>query len=246
MRCLLLAWMTLAAQAAAQVPDSGRWQELRFPADEVGLRSEDSYIELTVALAAAGYLDRDRILLARVKRITDSLVRAAVALKPDAAAWPWEVHLTDDVAVEAESRAGGKLLLGRTFVSRLALDDAELAFLLAHEIAHAIAEHARETLSEALLDSRRDLPLEVVEERLASDIPLQFRLSRLSAIQEREADQLGILIAHRAGWPCAAAERFYRKLAADAGAASASLFASHPSATSRLSLAKGMSRLLGD
>lgn len=246
MRSLLLALMTLSAQSSAQVPDSGRWQELRFSADDVGLRSEDSYIELTVAQAAAGQLDRDRILLARVKRITDGLVRAAVALKPDVAAWPWEVHVTEDPAVEAESRAGGKLLVGRAFVARLALDDSELAFLLAHEIAHAVAEHARETLSEALLDSRRDLPLEVVEERLASDIPLQFRLSRLSAIQEREADQLGILIAHQAGWPCAAAERFYRKLAADVGAAAASLFASHPSATSRLSLAKGMSRLLGD
>lgn len=244
MRCLLLAWMAMAAQAAAQVPDSGRWQELRFSAEEVGLRSEDGYIELTVVQAAAGRLDRDRVLLARVKRITDNLVRAAVALKPDAAAWPWEVHLTDDPAVEAESRAGGKLLLGRAFLARLALDDGELAFLLAHEIAHVVAEHARETLSEALLDSRRDLPLEVVEERLASDIPLQFRLSRLAAIQEREADQLGILIAHRAGWPSDASLRFYRKLAADA--AGASLFASHPSGTSRLSLAKGMSRLLGD
>ncbi|MYN03532.1 M48 family metalloprotease [Pseudoduganella sp. DS3] len=244
MRCLLLAWMAMAAQAAAQVPDSGRWQELRFSAEEVGLRSEDSFIELTVVQAAAGRLDRDRVLLARVKRITDSLVRAAVVLKPDAAAWPWEVRLTDDPAVEAESRAGGKLLLGRAFIARLALDDGELAFLLAHEIAHAVAEHARETLSEALLDSRRDLPLDVVEERLASDIPLQFRLSRLTAIQEREADQLGILIAHRAGWPSDASLRFYRKLAADE--AGASLFASHPSATSRLSLAKGMSRLLGD
>lgn len=244
MRCLPLALLLLAAHAAAQVPDSGRWQELRFPADAVGTRSEDSYIELTVAQAAAGQLDRDRALLARVKRIMDGLVHAAVALKPEAAAWPWEVHLTDDPEVEAESRAGGKLLVGRAFLARLALDDEELAFLLAHEIAHAVAEHARETLSEALLDSRRDLPLEVVEERLASDVPLQFRLSRLSAIQEREADQLGIVIAHAAGWPCAGMLRFYRKLAADA--AGASLFASHPTGASRLSLAKGMSRLLSD
>ncbi|WP_374584751.1 M48 family metalloprotease [Pseudoduganella sp.] len=240
----MLALLSLATQAVAQVPDSGRWQELRFPAEAVALRAEDSFIELTVALAAAGKLDRDRALLARVQRITGGLVRAAGALKPDAAAWAWEVHLTDDAAVEAESRAGGKLLLGRAFLARLVLEDDELAFLLAHEIAHAVAEHARETLSEALLDSRRDLPLDVVEERLASDIPLQFRLSRLAAIQEREADQLGILIAHRAGWPCDAALRFYGKLAADD--AGASLFASHPSGASRLSLAKGMSRLLGD
>jgi predicted Zn-dependent protease len=83
-----------------------------------------------------------------------------------------------------------------------------------------------------------------VAERLASDVPLQFRLSKLSAIQEREADQLGMLIAHRAGWPCSAMMTFYSKLSADSTAAA--LLASHPSGATRLSLAKGMTRLLGD
>lgn len=243
MRCLsflLLLW----AEAAAQAPDSGRWQELRFQAEEVEQRSEDRYIEQTVALAAAGQLDRDRALLARAQRIVAGLVRAAIAFKPEAAAWRWEVHVTDDAAVEAESQAGGKLLLGRAFVARLALDDGELATLLAHEVAHIIAEHGRETLSEALLDSRRDLPLEVVEERLASDLPLQLRLSKLSAIQEREADQLGMLIAYRAGWPSKAMVSFYRKLALDSPAPG--LLASHPSGATRLSLAQGMAHLLGE
>lgn len=243
MRCLMLLLLA-AAQAVAQVPDSGRWQELRFTAEEVGPLSEDQYIEQTVSMAADGRLDRDRALLGRARRIADGLIGAAIALKPEAKAWQWEIHVTDDPAIEAESQAGGKLLLGSRFVARLQLDDGELAVLLAHEIAHVIAEHERETLSEALLDSRRDLPLEVVEQRLASDIPLQLRLSKLSVIQEREADQLGMLIAFRAGWPCSAMLRFYGKLAADADAPA--LLASHPSGSTRLSLAKGMSHLLGD
>ncbi|MGW8390671.1 M48 family metalloprotease [Pseudoduganella sp. HUAS MS19] len=244
MRYLLLVFLVMASRANAQVPDSGRWQELRFATEEVGQRAEDRYIERTVSLAAAGRLDRDKDLLFRAKRISEGLVHAAVALRPEAAGWPWEVHVTDDPLVEAESEAGGKLLLGSLFVRRLRLDDGELAILLAHEIAHAVAEHGRETLSEALLDSRRHLPLDVVEERLASDTSLQFRLSKLSAIQEREADQLGMLLAYRAGWPCSAMLGFYSKLAADAAAPA--LLASHPSGATRLSLAKAMSRLLGD
>jgi predicted Zn-dependent protease len=243
MRCLMFLLLA-AAQAAAQVPESGRWQELRFAAADVAQLSEDHYIEQTVSLAADGLLDRDRALLARVGRIADGLVRVAVTLKPDAGDWQWEVHVTDDPAVEAESQAGGKLLVGNHFVKRLGLNDGELAVMLAHEVAHIVAEHERETLSEALLDSHRDLPLDVVEERLASDIPLQLRLSKLSAIQEREADQLGMLIAFRAGWPCSAMLSFYSKLAADSPGPA--LLASHPSGTTRLSLAKGMSRLLGD
>ncbi len=243
MRCLSLL-LLVAMQAAAQVPDSGRWQELRFPGEEVAQLAEDHYIEQTVSLAAAGRLDHDRALLVRVQRITDGLVRVAAAFKPEAAGWQWEVHVTDDPDVEAESQAGGKLLVGRRFVARLKLDDGELAVLLAHEIAHIVAEHERETLSEALLDSHRDLPLEVVDQRLASDIPLQLRLSKLSAIQEREADQLGMLMAFRAGWPCSAMLRFYAKLAD--GTPEATLLASHPSGSTRLSLAKAMSRLLGN
>jgi predicted Zn-dependent protease len=243
MRWLVLL-LLFATRAVAQVPDSGRWQELRFPADEVGQRAEDNYIEQTVSLAAAGRLDHDRMLLARVRRIAEGLVGAALQLKPDTAGWQWEVHVTDDPSIEAESQAGGKLLVGTTFVARLALDDGELAVLLAHEVAHVIAEHEREALSEALLDSRRDLPLDVVAERLASDLGLQLRLSKLSALQEREADQLGMLIAHLAGWDSTAMLRFYRKLAAESNGPA--LLASHPSATTRLSLAKGMARLLVD
>lgn len=244
MRCLMLLLLLAATQVAAQVPDSGRWQELRFPVEEVGQLSEEHYIEQTVTLAAAGRLDRDHVLLARVRWIADGLISVATSLKPEAADWKWEVHVTDDDSVEAESQAGGKLLVGSLFVERLGLDDGELAVLLAHEIAHVVAEHERETLSEALLDSRRDLPLDVVSERLASDIPLQLRLSKLSAIQELEADQLGMLIAFRAGWPCAVMLRFYGKLATYSSAPT--ILASHPSGMTRLSLAKGMTRLLGN
>jgi predicted Zn-dependent protease len=247
----LLFWLLLGAAAGAlaqdgaAVPDSGRWQELRFSADEVADRGEDRYIALVVNLAAAGMLDKDRALLARLKSITESLVNAAVELKPAAAEWSWELHLSSDPGIDAVCLAGGKLLVGIPFIQRLKLDDGELATLLAHEIAHAVAEHQREYLSEALLVTQRpELPLDVLQQRIDSDLGLQIRLSRLSAIQEREADQLGMVIAHRAGWPPAAMLSFYAKLAGDG--ASSPLIASHPDASSRVSLAKGMLRLFGD
>ena len=246
---VLLSMMLAAAQACAQeiapVPDTGRWQELHYSAAEVAARGEDRYIAQVVDLAAAGKLDRDRALLARLQSISAGLVGAAVTLKPEAADWQWELHLSSDPSIDATCLAGGKLLVGIPFIKRLHFDDGELATLLAHEIAHAIAEHQREYFSEALLATRRpELPLDVLQERLDTDLPLQMRLARLSAIQEREADQLGMVIAHSAGWPPSAMLRFYRKLATDS--VSAPLIASHPDAEARISMAKGMLRLFGN
>jgi len=243
---LLLAGWLLCASAQAQVPDSGRWQELRFGADEVGERMEDRYIEQVVDLAADGKLDTDRALLHRLRYVSATLIAAAIELKPEAAGWAWEVHLAGGPDIDAVCLAGGKLLVGASFVRRLALTDGELAVLLAHEVAHAIAEHSREFLSEAQLAYRPLVPVDVVMLRLDSDLSLQLRLAGLSRMQEREADQLGMVIAHRAGWPASAMLSFYRKLADMDGDGSPGepLIASHPSHASRISMSRGMARLL--
>jgi predicted Zn-dependent protease len=243
---LMIASLLLACAATrAQVPESGRAQELLFSAEEVDASMEDRYIDRTVDLAAAGKLDEDRRLLARLRYIGTELIRVAVQLKPEAAQWQWKFHTTSDPEVEAICMAGGKMLVGSAFVRRLDLSDGELAMLLAHEVAHALAEHHRETFSEALLLNRHPaVPLEVVMARLDSDLSLQIRLSKLSSLQESEADQLGMVLAYRAGWAAADIVSFYRKLATEEQVALIS--SAYPASASRLSMARGMARLFDD
>lgn len=242
------AWLTVAAAclcsaAFSQVPETGRWQDLDFSAVEVHTRTADQYWDTLIALSQRGQLDDDRKILARVKAIAPALIHAATALKPEAAKWDWEIHTSSAANIDAFCMAGGKLMVGSAFVRRLDLDDGELATLIAHEVAHAVADHHREFLSSVLHVS--PLPatsLDVTMSRLDSDLSLQMKLSTLSHIQEREADQLGMTIMHRAGWPADAMVGFYRKLAAIEKPSA--LSSSHPSAASRLSMAKGMMILL--
>lgn len=242
MKALLASLLLSTAAASAQVPESGRVQELNFSAEEVDARMEDRYIDRTVGLAAAGKLDEDRAVLARLRYISTQLLREAIELKPEAAAWQWEVHTTSDPEVDAICMAGGKILVGSAFVRQLALTDGELATLLAHEVAHVVAEHARETFSEAMLLNRLPaVPLEVVMARLDSDLSLQIRLSKLSSLQESEADQLGMVLAQRAGWAADDMVSFYRKLAASEQSALVS--GAYPATASRLSMARGMALL---
>jgi len=138
--------------------------------------------------------------------------------------------------------AGGKLVIGSAFVEHLKLNDGELAMLLAHEVAHAVAEHHREELSEVLrIGGRKNTTPQVAMAQLDADLSLQLRLATLSIQQESEADDLGMLLAHRAGWSTRDMVGFYTKLAATAPAQP--LFTSYPSMASRLSMAKGMTKL---
>lgn len=229
--------------AQAQVPEIGRFQELDYAPARVRAEAARQYQSILDGLEQQRALDTDPIALARITRIARGLILVAQALRPDAAGWNWSVHSTTSNDYEAVCLEGGKLLVNSRFVDSLQLSDGELATLLGHEIAHAIAEHYTETLSSvARLDGGdRPLPLQVAIQRLDSNLSVQLRLSSLIRMQEAEADQLGMILAHRAGWRASSMLGFYEKLARTGdGGFSAD---SHPQAQSRIDMARAMALL---
>jgi len=164
------------------------------------------YLRILAALDAEGRLDDDKPALERVARILSG--------------WSWEAHVTSDARIDAFGMPGGKLIVGSRFVARLELDDAELATLIAHEMAHVIAGH------------RRPPPSDSME----MDVSERLRLAGIAFGQESEADAIGMELAHRAGWSSAGIVGFYEKLAAAEGQASFS--ATHPQAAARLARAR--------
>ena len=159
---------------------------------------EAEYARNVASYSARGALDEPRM-LARVRPIAARLIRAGAAERPDSAAWPWEVHVTSDPSMSAFCIAGGKILVGSAFVRRLDLDDAELAMLIAHEMAHALAGHRRARVPVTSMDA---------------DPAEETRASQVAVAQEDEADRLGMQLAARAGWTPASLVGFFDKLAA--------------------------------
>ena len=248
MKVRLLLCLALAAPCQpswaelAEVPLTGRWENLAFSPAEVNRVSRERYNDTLAAYAAQHKLDDDPRVGKRVAAISASLFAEAMAIKPSTKSWAWEVHTTSDPGIDAYCLAGGKLLIGSVFVKRMNLNDGELAMLIAHEVAHAVAEHHREELFEARrLDGRPGLTPAMLMAQLDADLSLQFRLEKLSSQQETEADQLGMFMLNRAGWSSRDMVSFCRKLAASE---TTSVFSgAYPSSSSRLSMALGMAKL---
>lgn len=207
----LLAWQTAVR---ADVPINGRHQNLAFTGARVRAMAAAGYAERVDAFRREGRLDRDAKLLARVRRVAGRLIAQAIVLKPEAAHWHWELHVADSDRFDAFCMAGGKILVSARFLDSQHLSDGELAALLAHEIAHAIAEHVREqlTAARALDPAYAALGPEDVASLMEWDLSVSFKLAQLSRLHELEADDIGIYLAAKSGFNPRALVGFYEKL----------------------------------
>jgi predicted Zn-dependent protease len=243
MRSLLILILLLAsASPRAETPVTGRAQTMLFSRAQIQAVAETAYSDKLVQLANQGELDTDRVILARVRNAGAHLIAQAIRLKPAAADWPWEIHVTSDENVAAYAMAGGKLLVGSRFITANHFTDGELTVLLAHEVAHVIAEHIREQVSVAATfippSPNRHVQLQDVINDMDSNIVVSLRLQPLSRLQELEADDIGIELAARAGTPPKSIHAFYRKLANGDGGQS--LFDTHGSPRQRAEFVHNM------
>lgn len=228
---LALVWLAVPATAAAgSAPLTGRHQDMTFTSGEVNRYAAAAYHRMLERQRRLGQVDREPARLHEVRRIAARIIAQGIRLKFPAGAWDWEVHITDSEDVDAFCMAGGKLLIGTHFIRRYDLDRNQLAIVIAHEVAHALAEHVREQLSEVQLHRPRLQYRSVADAAhdMNDDLGLYLSLMPLSRTQELEADRIGLRLAARAGFPPRAALDFYAKLARGEDTERRSLLATHP------------------
>ena len=222
------------AVVAGVVPVNGRPQQMLFATTQVQDIAADTYRQRLAELSRADQLDRDPARVERVRQIAARIIAQTIDLKPEAAAWAWEIHVASSGKTDAYCMAGGKILIADAFLDDRQFNDAELAALLGHEIAHAIAEHVREELSAvpSLDPAYARFDLDDVVAVLGWDLSVTLRLAPLSRLHELEADDIGIHLAAKAGYDPRALLEFYRKLGLlDEGS---DLFHSHVASNQRL------------
>jgi predicted Zn-dependent protease len=157
----------------------------------------------------------------------------------------WEFNLIDDPEVNAWCMPGGKVVV-YTGILPITRDEAGLATVIGHEVAHAVANHGNERMSQSLLVNMGGITLGTALSTqpaatqnlfsalygIGSQVGLMLPYSRL---HESEADHLGLIFMAMAGYDPRSALAFMERLKASAKSAAPPQFLStHPADSARI------------
>lgn len=191
---------------------------------------------------------------ADLKKVTDvwaQLKKAAPDSQPYKSAkakdWQWEMALVEDIAkADAESFPGGKVIV-YTGASALAEEPAQVAFLLGHEMAHALARHAKArfdkhtntlvmsavtggTLNAAKLD-----PKVTVAAMTAMGVAYEgAAVKPFAKEQETEADRNALILMAQAGYDPQEAVKYLKKFLTPPSKIKHSFLDDHPPVQERI------------
>jgi len=236
-RWLAIFLMAVPGLAGAQ-PVLDFRSDLAFQETTVNSFAAHIYAQRLHKLKAEDKLDRDPALLKRLRGLVERLRPAAEYERPAVANIHWEIHVCRDCYENASAMAGGKLLVGEGFIAQIKPTDDELAYLLAHEMAHVIAEHTREFATSARyfvgMGLKRDYS--DIQHEIDESFSLQLRMAPLYRQQEMEADYIGFILGSHVGIEPNAMLSLLRKL----GGEDRSMMDVHPSNAQRLKQAQAI------
>lgn len=230
-----------ASTTAAGAVGADRSQLLLVSSEQLDQLAADSYAKLKSDASGKGVLNEDRAMLKRVRSIASRLEAQTKVFRADAPAWKWEVNVITSDELNAFCMPGGKIMVYSGIITQLNLTDAELANVLGHEIAHALREHVREQMSQAMV-AQGAIGVGAAVFGLgeastdAAGIGYQALLAtRFSRTDESEADQIGLELAARAGYDPRAGITLWQKMTnASQGGKPPEFLSSHPADASRV------------
>lgn len=179
------------------------------------------------------------------KRIENAVEQymAANGLQSELDGYKWEFNLIEDDQVNAFAMAGGKTVVYEGILP-VAQNETGLAVVMGHEIAHAIAKHGNERMSQALVQQFGGQTLSALAGAqpgtaanllmAAYGVGSQLGMLKYGRDQESEADRLGLIFMAMAGYDPQQAIPFWQRMEAQGGAAPPEFLSTHPSAGTRV------------
>ena len=196
-------------------------------------------------------LSTDQKKIQMVRRVGERIARSSEAFLRESGRgdqisnYKWEFNvIEDDKVVNAWCMPGGKVAV-YTGILPYTQDETGLAVVLGHEVAHAIADHGNERMSQALLANMGGMALSVALANKPSQTRELFMtvfgagatvgfLLPYSRLHESEADRIGLMFMARAGYDPRAAIPFWERMNKQEGAKPPQFLSTHPAPESRI------------
>jgi len=210
------------------------------PADQLEAAAGQQYLQLQREAQSKNALaPADHPQLQRLRAIAERIIPHTRPWNSRAASWRWEVSLIGSDQVNAFCMPGGKIAFYSGILSRLQLNDDEVAMIMGHEAAHALREHARERIAKS---QGTNLGVQGLSALLGLGGLGQAALSaggqllslRFSREDETEADLVGLDLAARSGYDPAAGVTLWQKMMGGNKNAPPEWMSTHPAGDSRI------------
>mgnify|MGYP003562658894 CR=1 FL=1 len=157
--------------------------------------------------------------------------------------YQWEFNLVESDQLNAWCMPGGKVVF-YTGIMPVCQDEAGVAVVMSHEIAHAVAAHGNERMSQQMAIQLGTIPLAVATSQnpgMVQDIFLmsyglgsQIGLLAYSRTHESEADKMGLVFMEYAGFDSNEAIEFWKRMAAQGGSGVPEFMSTHPANETRI------------
>jgi predicted Zn-dependent protease len=218
-----------------------RRQLLLISSAQLNQMAQQSYSKLQADASKKGVLNTDPALTQRVRAIAARIEPHTAVFRRDAPGWKWEVSVINSNELNAFCMPGGKIAFYSGLIRQLSLSDAEIAIVMGHEISHALREHSREQVSQAIAAQTTIdvgaalLGLGGVSANLASSAYQALIATKFSRVDESEADRMGLELTARAGYdPRAGVSLWQKMMQANQSGRPPEFLSTHPAESNRI------------
>ncbi len=243
---ILLVFIMLSYQCAV-VPVTGRKQLSLISNDQILPMSFQSY----KAVLDTSKLSKNREWTAMVKRVGDRIKNSVEQylfehnLQSYLKGYKWEFNLIDANVANAWCMPGGKVVF-YTGIMPVCRDEMGVAVVMGHEIAHAIANHGRERMSQEMVQQLGGVALDVALANKPEETRAMYAMAYgigstygamlpFSRLHESEADKMGLIFMAMAGYDPQAAPDFWKRMQKmSGGQAPPEFLSTHPAHEHRI------------
>ncbi|MBU0474437.1 MAG: M48 family metallopeptidase [Bacteroidetes bacterium] len=246
-KILTLIFVFMFAVSCSTVPVTGRSQLSIIPDSQMMSMSFQQYDQFL----AENKLSTNKTQTASIKNVGYKIQKAVEQyfrqenLSNHLKGYAWEFNLIESKEVNAWCMPGGKVVF-YTGILPVCNNDAGIAVVMGHEIAHAIAEHGGERMSQGLITQLGGMGLSIALQNkpketqeiwmtafgVGTQLGVMLPFSRL---HESEADHLGLIFMAMAGYNPQEAVEFWKRMSAQKnGSAPPEFLSTHPSDETRI------------